>query len=102
MDMDKITDFVTKYKVLLMAFCMGFLLMTCIGFGAIYGSNKICKDSGGIKVINPEGVKVCVIEANVQRDYCISLNDPMKNVFYVPINSSGLVDITDKNNASKA
>lgn len=84
--MDKVKDFVERYRLLLMAGLMGFLLMTAIGMGAIYGSNKICKDSGGLKVVSSEGVKICVIEKNVQRDYCISLNENLgaPQVYYAP------------------
>lgn len=84
MDMERIREFTDRYRVYLMAGFMGFLLMTSLGLGSIYGSNKICKDSGGLKVINPEGAKVCVIKANVQRDYCISLNEGLNTVYFVP------------------
>jgi hypothetical protein len=86
MDKAQIKEFIGRYRLFLMAGCMGFLLMTSIGFGAIYGSNKLCKDSEGIKVVNEAGVKICVIKANVQRDYCISLNEGLNQptIYYNP------------------
>jgi len=86
MDKEKLIEWVQRYKLLLVAGLIGFLLMTSIGMGAMYGSNKICANSGGIKVQNTEGVNVCVIAANVQRDYCVSMNENLNKpqVYYVP------------------